>query len=102
MLKEAGAKEVHVRIAAPPMKYECKYGAERDSLIAADKTKEEICAAIGADSLAFLSVEGLERAIVERNNFERGISMKCFTGKDTFQGEEEAHRVNHINEQVFM
>jgi len=90
MLKEAGAKEVHVRIAAPPMKYECQYGAERDSLIAADKTTEEICAAIGADSLAFLSVEGLERAIVERNTFERGISMKCFTGKGIFQGKEEA------------
>lgn len=84
MLKDAGAKEVHVRIAAPPMIYECQYGSVKEELIAAHYSPEDICKKIGADSLAFLSVEGLERAIVERNTFERGISMRCFTGETIF------------------
>lgn len=84
MLKDAGAKEVHVRIAAPPMIYECQYGSAKEELIAAHYSLEDICKKIGADSLAFLSVEGLERAIVERNTFERGISMRCFTGETIF------------------
>lgn len=87
MLKEAGAKEVHVRIASPPMKYECQYGAPKKDLIAAYKTIDEIAHSIGASSLAFLSVEGLERAILKRNTFERGIHMKCFTGENVFERE---------------
>lgn len=85
MLKEAGAKEVHVRIAAPPMKYECQYGAPEHELIAARHSIEEMQKLIGADSLAFLSIEGLEKAVVKRNTFERGICTGCFTGNDAFK-----------------
>src|SRR5699024_3644486 len=81
MLRDAGAKEVHVRIAAPPMKYECQYGAVEEELIAAKMSVDEICETIGADSLAFLSVDGLESAVVGKSSFEQGMSMKCFTGE---------------------
>lgn len=66
LLKEAGAKEVHLRIAAPPLKYPCFYGIDIQSqqeLIAANYTLEEMTEKIGADSLAFLSEEGLIDAI---------------------------------------
>jgi amidophosphoribosyltransferase len=62
MLKEAGAREVHMRISSPPIKWPCFYGIDipnRDELIAALKSVEEICAYIGADSLAYLSLEGM-------------------------------------------
>jgi len=84
MLRDAGAKEVHVRIAAPPMKYECQYGAVEEELIAAKMSVDEICETIGADSLAFLSVDGLESAVVGKSSFEQGMSMKCFTGESSF------------------
>lgn len=62
MLKEAGAAEVHMRISSPPIKWPCFYGvdiADRDELIAAWKSVEDIREHIGADSLAYLSLEGL-------------------------------------------
>src|SRR5204863_9970261 len=65
LLKDAGAAEVHVRISSPPVKWPCFYGidmAERKQLIAAQKSVEEICQHIGADSLGYLSLEGLLRA----------------------------------------
>lgn len=66
LLKEAGAKEVHVRIASPPLKYPCFYGIDiqtRKELIAANHTIDEIKECIGADSLGFLSEEGLIESI---------------------------------------
>ena len=66
MLREAGATEVHVRIASPPLKYPCFYGIDiqtRKELIAANHTVEEIREMIGADSLTFLSEDGLVDAI---------------------------------------
>lgn len=66
LLKEAGAKEVHVRIASPPLRYPCFYGIDiqtRKELIAANHSIEEIREMIGADSLSFLSEEGLINAI---------------------------------------
>ena len=66
MLKNAGAKEVHVRIASPPVKYPCNLGMhtpERENLIAATKTTEEIRDMLGADSLCFLSLDGLLDAV---------------------------------------
>ncbi len=68
MLKEAGAKEVHVRISAPPVVHSCNLGintARGDNLIARGKTVEEIKEAIGADSLCFLSLQGLIEAAGE-------------------------------------
>ncbi|WP_425307531.1 amidophosphoribosyltransferase [Ammonicoccus fulvus] len=62
MLRQAGAKEVHVRISAPPVEWPCFYGidfATRSELLAPGMTVDEMCAAIGADSLGFLSLEGL-------------------------------------------
>ena len=64
MLKKAGAKEVHLRISSPPFKYPCYFGTDIDStdnLIAAHKSIDEMCAEIGADSLGFLSIDGLQR-----------------------------------------
>ena len=78
MLKEAGATEVHVRIASPPMTHPCFYGVDtstRDELISArkevDGVREEIC----ADSLAFLSPGALLRA-----GNRKDLCMACFTG----------------------
>ncbi|WP_028784674.1 amidophosphoribosyltransferase [Thalassobacillus devorans] len=84
MLKEAGATEVHVRIASPPIKNPCYYGIDTSTsgeLIAANHSLEEMQEIIGADSLAFLSVEGLEDAIYEGGqSMEHGACAACFTG----------------------
>ena len=66
LLKEAGAAEVHMRISSPPLKYPCFYGIDISTtkeLIAAKKSVEEIRGYIGADSLAFLSLDGLVESI---------------------------------------
>ena len=66
LLREAGAREVHMRISSPPLKYPCFYGIDIQTtkeLIAAKKSVEEIREYIGADSLAFLSLDGLVEAI---------------------------------------
>jgi amidophosphoribosyltransferase len=65
MLREAGAREVHVRISSPPVKWPCFYGidfATRAELIANGLSTDEICASIGADSLAYISLEELVEA----------------------------------------
>ncbi len=80
MLRDAGASEVHVRVAAPPIKSTCHFGvdmATMDQLIAANNTVEEICEIIEADSLCYLSLEGLEEAVsAGKDEYCRG----CFTG----------------------
>jgi amidophosphoribosyltransferase len=61
-LREAGAKEIHLRISCPPIRHPCYFGvdfASRDQLIAHEKTVEEIRAFLGVDSLHFLSMEGM-------------------------------------------
>lgn len=84
MLKEAGAKEVHVCISSPPIKNPCFYGIDtssRDELIASEKSVEEIRQLIGADSLTFLSVEGMIEGIARPFDGEnRGQCLACFTG----------------------
>ena len=81
MLRDAGAKEIHVRVAAPPIKSTCHFGVDMatlDQLIAANYSIEEICEIIDADSLCYLSLEGLEEAVsAGRDEYCRG----CFTGK---------------------
>lgn len=65
-LRDAGAKEVHVRIASPPIVSECHYGIDissKDELIAPGKTAAEISEIVGADSLRYLKLRGLKRAI---------------------------------------
>jgi len=86
MLREAGAAEVHVRVACPAITDPCYMGvdmASRDELIAGHRSVEEICEHIGADSLAFLSIDALMRAL-ERDD---GYCNACFTGKYPFESE---------------
>ncbi len=84
MLKEAGAKEVHVRIGSPPLKYPCFYGIDiqtREELIAAQYSETEICQKIEADSLAFLSETGLIEAIgLHFDAPYSGLCMAYFNG----------------------
>ena len=80
MLREAGAREVHVRIASPPVKWPCFYGidfATRAELIATGLGTEEICSSIGADSLAYISLDQLvEATSVPKDKLCRA----CFDG----------------------
>ena len=80
MLREAGAREVHVRISSPPVKWPCFYGidfATRAELIASGLEVDEICSSIGADSLGYVSLEGLvEATTIPRERLCRA----CFDG----------------------
>lgn len=79
MLRKAGAKEVHMRVSSPPFLWPCYFGTDvpaREQLIAYNRSVEQICKVIGADSLGYLREERLCE-IVEG----RGICTGCFTGK---------------------
>lgn len=85
MMRDAGAKEVHFRLASPPIMHSDFYGIdtpERDKLLASRLNLEEMRAFIGADSLAFLSVDGLYRAMGEkaRDPEQPLYTDHCFTG----------------------
>ncbi|MCX5576948.1 amidophosphoribosyltransferase [Kaistia terrae] len=85
MVRDAGAAEVHMRIASPPTKDSCFYGVntpEKSKLIASHMTVQEIADYIKADSLAFLSIDGLYRAVGEaqRDNLAPQFCDACFTG----------------------
>ncbi len=80
MLREAGAREVHMRIVSPEVRWPCFYGIDtdtQDQLIAANMTNEQMCEFIGADSLAFISVEGLRASVACEHP---GFCDACFTG----------------------
>jgi amidophosphoribosyltransferase len=80
MLRAAGAREVHVRISSPPTIGPCHYGIDtpnREELIAHDHTVEEIRERIGADSLGYLSVEGLRQTAAKE--LKHGICDACFS-----------------------
>ena len=81
MLREAGAREVHVRVAAPPVSWPCFYGidfATRAELIAGHLSPEEICASIGADTLGYVSLAGLIEATTLP---ESRLCRACFDGQ---------------------
>jgi amidophosphoribosyltransferase len=80
MMREAGAKEVHMRISCPPTISPCYYGVDtptREELIASSKSPEEIRAYLGADSLGYLSLAGLRQAV---NDTDGDFCTSCYTG----------------------
>ena len=83
-LKEAGASEVHVAIGGPALAYPCFYGIDiqtRQELIAANHTVEETCQIIGADSLTYLSIDGLINSIgIETDAPNGGLCVAYFDG----------------------
>ncbi len=86
MMRDAGATEVHVRVACPAITDPCYMGvdmASRDELIAGHRSVEEIRQHIGADSLAFLSIDALMRAL----ETDEGYCNACFTGNYPFDSE---------------
>ncbi|MCT4634554.1 MAG: amidophosphoribosyltransferase [Firmicutes bacterium] len=79
MLRNAGAKEVHVRVSSPPVMYSCYFGIDtpsRKALVGAEKEIQDICDMIGADSLAYISIDGLKKSIGCGEN----LCMACFDG----------------------
>ena len=81
-IKDAGAKEVHLRISSPPVKCSCYFGIDtpkRKKLIAANNEMEEIRKYIGADSLGYLSIEGMLSCI--KNGNPQDFCCACFDGK---------------------
>ncbi|GAC1317119.1 MAG: amidophosphoribosyltransferase [Thermoleophilaceae bacterium] len=80
MLRDAGAAEVHLRISAPPIRHTCHYGIDMSTpqeMVAHDRTVEQVAAELGADSLAYLSLEGLYEAI---DSTRETHCDACFTG----------------------
>src|SRR5258706_8904308 len=80
MVREAGATEVHVRISCPPTISPCYYGVDtptREELIASSSTPEEICKFLGADSLGYISLNGLKRAV---GDTQGDFCTSCYTG----------------------
>ena len=84
MMRDAGAREVHMRIASPPTRHSCFYGVdtpERAKLLAAQMSVEAMADYINADSLAFISIDGLYRALgTERDHGQPQRCDACFTG----------------------
>ncbi len=79
MLRNAGASQIHFRVASPMIKYPCFYGIDtptKEELIHATKTPEEVCSYIGADSLSYLSIDELKDAIGRDRNY----SLVSFDG----------------------
>ena len=88
MLREAGAREVHMRISAPPIQHPCHYGVDmstREEMIAHGRTVPEIAAELNCDSLAYLSLEGVYEAI--RGSRDRHCDA-CFSGRYPLAGTE--------------
>ena len=84
LLRDAGASEIHMRVACPPIRYPCFMGVDMASqaeLIAAHKSLDEIRSYIGVDSLAYLSVEGMMNTL----EAEDGYCNACFTGSYPFE-----------------
>lgn len=80
LLRNAGAKEVHVAITCPPIAHPCFMGVDmgrHEDLIAHKRTVDEICNHVGADSLYYLSIEGMMRAVQRAD----GFCQACFTGQ---------------------
>lgn len=85
LLKDAGAKEVHVRIASPAIQYPCFYGVDtstQEELISSKMNLNELCQYIEADSLAFISEEGITKSIhFDPEKHKCSLCLACFNGK---------------------
>jgi amidophosphoribosyltransferase len=91
MLRDAGAAEIHLRISAPPIKHPCHYGIDmstREEMIAHGRTEEEVAAELGADSIHYLSLEGVYDAIGGSRDTHCDA---CFTGEYPLDGTESAN-----------
>ncbi|MEA2368398.1 MAG: amidophosphoribosyltransferase, partial [Thermoleophilaceae bacterium] len=98
MLRDAGASEVHLRISAPPIRHPCHYGIDmstRQEMIAHDRTVEEVARELGADSLAYLSLEGLYEAI---GSTRETHCDACFTGEYPLERTEQHRGKNALEE----
>jgi amidophosphoribosyltransferase len=95
MLREAGARSVHVRIGSPPIVAPCYLGIDmhsRKHLIASDHTLDQIRDEIGADSLGYLSLDGLVKAI---DHAKKDLCLGCLTGEYPVEIDEEKTRLRH-------
>jgi amidophosphoribosyltransferase len=91
MLRDAGAREVHMRISAPPIKHPCHYGIDmstREEMIAHGRTVDEVAVELGADSLAYLSLDGVYEAV---NGSRDKHCDACFSGDYPLAGTAEAN-----------
>jgi amidophosphoribosyltransferase len=98
MLREAGALEVHVRISSPPVKWPCFYGidfATRAELIANGLTPEEIAASVGADTLGYISLDGMIAATKQARG---SLCTACFTGEYPIELPDESLLGKHLLE----
>ena len=117
MIRNAGAKEVHMRVSCPPTVSPCFYGVDTPSkkeLIAANKSVDEIREFIGADSLAYLSLEGMKKACADgekttyctacytgSNTPPSGSTWKKFSPPRSASRNHEGHNFNHQGHEVF-
>jgi amidophosphoribosyltransferase len=91
MLRDAGAAEIHLRISAPPIKHPCHYGIDmstREEMIAHGRTVEEVAEELGADSLHYLSLEGVYEAV---GGTRATHCDACFSGEYPLAGTEDAN-----------
>ena len=83
LLRKAGAREVHMRICAPPIKNPCHFGvdmAHKSELLANERSVEQVRQFIGADSLGYLSIEAVHDVVNNQTDSKRGFCDACFTG----------------------
>jgi amidophosphoribosyltransferase len=95
MIRSVGAREVHLRLASPPITGPCHYGIDtptREELIAATHSPEEIRQFLGVDTLGYLSLEGMLRAAGERNRY----CHACFSGQYPTQVSDQIIQLRHI------
>jgi amidophosphoribosyltransferase len=98
MLKDAGASEVHLRISSPPIRHPCHYGIDmstREEMIAHGREAEDIARELGADSLAYLSLDGVYEAI---GSSRATHCDACFTGEYPLEGTEQANGKHALEE----
>ena len=97
MLREAGATEVHLRMSSPPIRHPCHYGIDMptsEEMIAHGRTVEEVAEVVGADSLAYLSLEGVYEAV---GSGRATHCDACFTGRLSARGHRAARTASTLS-----